>query len=78
MQPTNQPTNINVNSNHLRSIIKHILNAVNLRINRLFSNKKILEENKKIYNEAEEKSKFQQRLEYQAQMINNKVTEFDH
>ena len=56
-------------------INKHIPKAVNIRINRLSSNKKIFDENNRINNEALEKSGFQQRLEYQEQVINNKVTE---
>ena len=68
-------TYFNVKSNHARSIIKHIANAVNIRINRSSSNKIFFHENKKNFNEAQEKIGFQQRPEYQEQMINNKVTE---
>ena len=55
---------INVNSNHPRSIIRQIPNAVNIRINRLSSNKKIFYENNWIYDEVFERSGFKQRLEY--------------
>ena len=54
--------------------MKHISNAVSIKINRLSSNKKSFDENKRIYNEALEKSGFQQRLEYQELFITNKVT----
>ena len=58
------PFYINVNFNHPRSIIKQIPNAVDIRINKLSSNKKIFYENNRIYDEALEKSGFKQRLEY--------------
>ena len=45
-----QTPDININSNHSRSIIKHIPNAVNIVINKLSFN--IFNENKRIYNEA--------------------------
>ena len=50
-------------------------NAVNIKINRFSSNKNIVDENNRIYNEALEKIRFKQKLEYQEQLINNKVTE---
>ena len=49
---------------------------VNIKINRLSSNKKIFNENNRFYNEALEKSGFQQRLAYQDQVINNKVIDY--
>ena len=55
---------IKVNSNHPRSIIRQIPNAVDIRINRLSSYKKIFYEYNRIYDEAFEKSGFKQRLEY--------------
>ena len=41
------PSYINVKSNHRRSIIKQIHTAVNLRINRLLSSKRIFEKKTK-------------------------------
>ena len=58
------PTNIDTDSNHPRSLLKQIPNAVNQRINRLFSCKIIFEESKSIYSEALKNSGFQGRLEY--------------
>ena len=58
------PSYINVNCNHPRPIIRQIPNAVNIRINRLSSNKKIFYENNRIYDEDLGKSGFKQRLEY--------------
>ena len=58
------PTKMNIDSNHPRSILMQILNAVNPRINRLSSYKNISYENKSIYDEALKNSGFQGRLEY--------------
>ena len=68
------PSYINVNSNHPRPIIRQIPNAVNIRINRLSSNKKISYENNRIYDEGLEKSGIKQRLEYQEILKDNFVT----
>ena len=68
------PTYINVDSRHPRSIIKHLLNAVRMRINGLSSNKKIFKENRR-YNDALEKSGVHHRLEYQNHLINNNFIE---
>ena len=62
-KPSKPPFNNNVNSNHPRSIIKQIINPVNIEINRL-SSKKIFYEINRMYDEALEKSGFKQRLEY--------------
>ena len=56
------PTYINIYSNHPRSLLKQIPNAVNQRINKLLSCKRIFEESKSIYNEAFKNSGFQGRL----------------
>ena len=56
-------TYINVNSNNPRSIIKQIPKAVNLRIDRLSSCKKIFEYYKGTYNQALYNRGFQQKLE---------------
>ena len=57
------PGFINISSNHPRSILRQIPNAVNQRINRLSSCKKIFEESKGRY-DALKDSGFQGRLEY--------------
>ena len=55
---------INISSNHPRSVLRQIPNAVNQRINKLSSCKKIFEENKSRYDDALKDSGFQGRLEY--------------
>ena len=58
------PTYVNIDSNHPRSLLKQIPNAVKQRINRLSLCKRIHEESKSIYDEAFKNSGFQGRLEY--------------
>ena len=58
------PRYINISSNHPRSVLRQISNAVNQRINKLCSCKKIFEENKSRYDDALKDSGFQGRLEY--------------
>ena len=58
------PRYINISSNHPRSVLRLIPNAVNQRINRLSSCKIIFEESKVIYDDALKDSGFQDRLEY--------------
>ena len=58
------PRYINVSSNNPRSVLRQIPNAVNQRINKLSSCKKIFEENKSRYDDALKDSGFQGRLEY--------------
>ena len=58
------PTYMNIDSNHPRSILKQILNAVNQMINRLSSCTGIFKESKSIYDEALKNSRFKGRLEY--------------
>ena len=60
----NIPSSTNVSSNHPRSIIKQIPASVNLRINRLSSSKRIFENNKEQYNEAQHNSGFNKKLEF--------------
>ena len=55
---------INISSNHPRSVLRQIPNAVNQRINKLSSGKKIFEENKSRYDDTLKDSGFQGRLEY--------------
>ena len=54
------PSYINVNSNHPNSIIKQVPKAVNMRIIRLSSNKKIFHESSKMYIEALKNSGFKE------------------
>ena len=58
------PRYMNISSNHPRSVLRQIPNAVNQRINKLSSCKKIFEENKSRYDDALKDSGFQDRLEY--------------
>ena len=58
------PRYINISSNHPRSVLRQIPNAVNQRINKLSSGWKIFEENKSRYDDALKDSGFQGRLEY--------------
>ena len=58
------PRYINISSNHPRSVLRQIPNAVNQRINKLSSCKKIFEENKSRYDDALKDSGFQGRVEY--------------
>ena len=58
------PRYINISSNHPRSVLRQIPNAVNQRINKLSSGKKMFEENKSRYDDALKDSGFQGRLEY--------------
>ena len=55
---------INVSSNHPRSVLRQIPNAVNQRIDKLSSCKKIFEENKSRYDDILKDSGFQGRVEY--------------
>ena len=58
------PRYINISSNHPRSVLRQISNAVNQRINWLSSCKKIFEESKGRYDDTLKDSGFQGRLEY--------------
>ena len=58
------PRYINISSNHPRSVLRQIPNAVNQRINKLSSGRKIFKENKSRYDDALKDSGFQGRLEY--------------
>ena len=62
---TNQyPSYINVNSNQPSFIIKQVLKAVNMRISRLSSNKKVFHESRKIYIEVLKNSGFKEEFTY--------------
>ena len=58
------PKYVNIDSNHPRSVLKQIPNAVNQRMNRLSSGKRMFEGSKIIYDEALKNSEFQGRLKY--------------
>ena len=58
------PTYININSNHPQSIITHLPNAINTRINRLSANEKTFHENCQTYNQALNKSGYTTKLKY--------------
>ena len=58
------PRYINISSNNPRPVLRHIPNAVNQRINKLSSGRKIFKENKSRYDDALKDSGFQGRLEY--------------
>ena len=51
---------MNVNSNHPSSIIKQVPKAVNMRLRRLSSNKKIFHESRKMYIESLKNSDFKE------------------
>ena len=58
------PTNVNIDSNFPRSLLKQIPYVMNQRINRLSLCKITFEETKRIYDESLKNSGFQGRLEY--------------
>ena len=62
---------INVNSNHPNFIIKQVPKAVNTRISRLSSNKKIFLESSKMYIEALKNSGFKEEFSYLESRMNN-------
>ena len=72
---TNQnPTYINVNSNHPKNIIKQIPKAVNLRIGKLSANEKIFKESSKRYINALKNSGFKEDFRYLNENITNEIT----
>ena len=58
------PTYININTNYSRSLLKQIPNALNRKINRLSSCKRIFEKSKSIYDEVLKNNGIQGRLVY--------------
>ena len=52
------PNNVNIASNHPRSVWRQIPNAMNQRINGISSCKRIFEESKGIYDDALKNSRF--------------------
>ena len=73
---TNQnPTYINVNSNHPKNIIRQIPKAVNLRIGKLSANEKIFKEGSKRYINALKNSGFNEDFRYLKENITNEITE---
>ena len=72
---TNQnPSYINVNSNHPKNIIKQIPKAVNLRIGKLSANEKIFKESSKRYIDALKNSGFKEDFWYLKEDITNEIT----
>ena len=72
---TNQnPSYINVDSNHPKNIIKQIPKAVNLRIAKLSANEKIFKESSKRYIEALKNSGFKEDFRYLKEDITNVIT----
>ena len=72
---TNQnPSKINVNSNHPKNIIKQIPKAVNLRIGKLSANEKIFKESSKRYIDALKNSGFKEDFRYLKENITNEIT----
>ena len=68
------PTYINVNSNHPKNIIKQIPKAVNLRIGKLSANEKIFKESSKRYINALKHSGFNEDFRYLNENITNETT----
>ena len=63
------PSYINVNSNHLKTTIKQVPKAVNLRIRNLSANEKIFQESSKIYMDALKNSSFREEFTNQDENI---------
>ena len=73
IKPNQNPSYINVNSNHPKNIIKQIPKAVNLRIGKLSTNEKTFKESSKRYIEALKNSGFKEDFRY---LKENITTEF--
>ena len=74
IKPNQNPSYINVNSNHPKNIIKQIPKAVNLRIGKLSANEKIFKESSKRYIEALKNSDFKEDFRYLKQNITTEFT----
>ena len=71
---TNQnPSYININSNHPKNIIKQVPKAVNLRICKLSANEKIFKESSKRYIDALKNSGFKEGFRYLKEDITNEI-----
>ena len=68
------PSYINVNSNHPKNIIKQIPKAVNLRIGKLSPNEKIFKESSQRYIDALKNSGFKEDFRYLKDDITNEIT----
>ena len=80
---TNQnPSYININSNHPKNITKQIPKAVNLRICKLSANEKIFKESSKRYIDALKNSGFKEDFRYLKEDITNDINKennnYDH
>ena len=67
------PSNINVNSNHPKTIIKQVPKEVKLRIRNLSANEKIFQESSQIYMDALKNSGFREEFTYQEENIPNDI-----
>ena len=67
------PSYINVNSNHPKNIIKQISKAVNLRIGKLSANENIFKESSKKYIDALKNSGFKEDFRYLKENITNEI-----
>ena len=74
IKPNQNPSYINVNSNHPKNIIKQIPKAVNLRIGKLSANEKIFKESSKRYIDALKNSGFKEDFRYLKENITNEIT----
>ena len=71
---TNQnPSYIDINSNHPKNIIKQVPKAVNLRISKLSANEKIFKESSKRYIDALKNSGFKEDFRYLKEDITNEI-----
>ena len=73
IKPNQNPSYINVNSNHPKNIIKQIPKAVNLRIGKLSANEKIFKESSKRYIEALKNSGFKEDFRYLKLNMTNEI-----
>ena len=73
IKPNQNPSYINVNSNHPKNIIKQIPKAVNLRIGKLSANEKIFKESSKKYIDALKNSGFKEDFRYLKENITNEI-----
>ncbi|KAJ8049617.1 hypothetical protein HOLleu_02439 [Holothuria leucospilota] len=73
-KPNDQPVYINASSNHPKSIIKHIPEAIGKRLSALSSNQGIFNSAAPIYDEALEKSGFKEEVKSKKADAKERVT----
>ena len=81
MKTNQNPSYININSNHPKNIIKQVPKAVNLRICKLSANEKNVKEGSKMYIDALKNSGFKEEFRYLEENITNdinKENKYDH